>query len=135
MLGVLASLTKRARVGPAVTYAFDPSSHHPAWLAKRAVAVDHLSAGRLDLRLAIGPSDAFMHAHWGRYGIRYPSARERLERLEESLAVMRALWSGRPVDHEGRFFRLRGACLTPPPLQRPAPPIWIAAARPRALTT
>ncbi len=54
MLGALAGLTRRARIGPAVTYAFDASSHHPSWLAKRAVTVDHLSGGRLDLRLAVG---------------------------------------------------------------------------------
>jgi len=50
MLGALAELTRRARLGPAVTYCFDPSSHHPSWLAKRAVTVDHLSGGRLDRR-------------------------------------------------------------------------------------
>src|SRR5205814_10174225 len=58
MLGALAAVTRRARLGPAVTYAFDASSHHPSWLAKRAVTVDHLSAGRLDLRLGIGADDA-----------------------------------------------------------------------------
>src|SRR5260221_675426 len=64
MLGALAALTRRARIGPAVTYAFDPSSHHPAWLAKRAVAVDHLSRGRLDLRLAVGAEDAAAARSW-----------------------------------------------------------------------
>src|SRR5262249_56333318 len=57
MLGALATLTRRARIGPAVTYAFDASSHHPSWLAKRAVAVDHLSDGRLDPRPGPGPAD------------------------------------------------------------------------------
>ena len=58
MLGALAAVTGRARLGPAVTYAFDPAAHHPSWLAKRAVTVDHLSGGRLDLRLAVGAEAA-----------------------------------------------------------------------------
>src|SRR5882672_9078311 len=74
MLGALAVLTRRARIGPAVTYAFDASSHHPSWLAKRAVAVDHLSGGRLDLRLAVGAEDAGAAGSWAAHGIRYRAA-------------------------------------------------------------
>ena len=57
MLGALAAQTRRVRIGPAVTYAVYPSSHHPSWLAKRATTVDHLSNGRLDLRLGVGDED------------------------------------------------------------------------------
>src|SRR5262245_28494864 len=83
MLAALAALTRRARIGPAVTYAFDPSSHHPSWLAKRAVAVDHLSGGRLDLRLGIGAEDGATAEAWHSHGIPYPAAAERIARLEE----------------------------------------------------
>jgi hypothetical protein len=54
LLAALALNTRRCRIGPAVTYAFDAAAHHVSWLAKRAVAIDHLSAGRLDVRLAVG---------------------------------------------------------------------------------
>jgi len=74
MLGALAGLTRRARLGPAVTYCFDPSSHHPSWLAKRAVAADHLSGGRLDLRLAVGTEDSRAAATWRSHAIPYPDA-------------------------------------------------------------
>src|SRR5438477_11326739 len=77
MLGALAVATRRARIGPAVTYAFDPAAHHPSWLARRAVTVDHLSGGRLDLRLAVGAEDEGTRAAWERHGIRYPPAVER----------------------------------------------------------
>jgi alkanesulfonate monooxygenase SsuD/methylene tetrahydromethanopterin reductase-like flavin-dependent oxidoreductase (luciferase family) len=133
MLGALARATRRARIGPAVTYAFDPAAHHPSWLAKRAVTVDHLSDGRLDLRLAIGAEHDAVRAAWERHGIRYPRAGERVAAVEEALRVVRALWNGGPVQHEGRVFRVRGARLAPRPLQRPGPPIWLAAMRPRAL--
>lgn len=134
MLGALAVLTRRARIGPAVTYAFDASSHHPSWLAKRAVAVAHLSGGRLDLRLAVGAEDAGASRSWAAHGIRYPAAGMRLETLEESIRVVRGLWqSADGFDHRGPRYELRGARLGVAPLQRPGPPIWIAAMGPRAL--
>jgi alkanesulfonate monooxygenase SsuD/methylene tetrahydromethanopterin reductase-like flavin-dependent oxidoreductase (luciferase family) len=133
MLGALATITRWARIGPAVTYAFDPAAHHPSWLAKRAVTVDHLSGGRLDLRLAVGAGDPATGAAWARHGIRYPSGRERVVALEEALTALRALWQGEAVDLDGAVFRLRGARLMPPPVQRPGPPVWIAAMGPRAL--
>jgi alkanesulfonate monooxygenase SsuD/methylene tetrahydromethanopterin reductase-like flavin-dependent oxidoreductase (luciferase family) len=133
MLGALAVLTRRARIGPAVTYAFDASSHHPSWLGKRALAVDHLSNGRLDLRLAVGAEDPSATASWTAHGIRYPSSGERIEVLEESIGIMRALWqTSCGVDHHGRY-ELRDARLQPAPVQRGGPPIWVAAMGPRAL--
>jgi alkanesulfonate monooxygenase SsuD/methylene tetrahydromethanopterin reductase-like flavin-dependent oxidoreductase (luciferase family) len=134
MLGALAVLTRRARIGPAVTYAFAASSHHPSWLAKRAVAVDHLSGGRLDLRLAMGAEDAGAARIWSAHGIRYPPAAERIETLEETICVVRGLWqSDHGFDHRGPRYALRGARLRPAPVQRPGPPIWLAAMGPRAL--
>jgi alkanesulfonate monooxygenase SsuD/methylene tetrahydromethanopterin reductase-like flavin-dependent oxidoreductase (luciferase family) len=132
MLGALATVTRRARIGPAVTYAFDAAAHHPSWLAKRAVTVDHLSRGRLDLRLAVGADDATTRAEWERHGIPYPGGAGRLAALDEALSIVQALWRGETVDARGPLFHLRGARLSPRPLQQP-PPVWIAAMRPRAL--
>lgn len=134
MLGALAVLTRRVRIGPAVTYAFDASSHHPSWLAKRAVAVDHLSRGRLDLRLAIGAEDEATARAWAAHGIPYPSAAVRIDTVEESVHIVRGLWHGsHAFDHHGSQYELRGARLAPAPVQRPGPPIWIAAMGPVAL--
>lgn len=133
MLGALAVLTRHARIGPAVTYAFGPGSHHPSWLAKRAVAVDHLSGGRLDLRLGVGAEDAATAAVWRSHGVEYPRAAERIARLDESVTLVRALWTGAPVSHTGPTIRLSDATVEPRPVQRPGPPVWIAAMRPRAL--
>lgn len=133
MLAALAAATQRARIGSAVTYAFDPAAHHPSWLAKRAVAVDHLSGGRLDVRLAVGAEDPAVAAWWWEsHGIGYPRAGERIAVLEESVDVMRRLWTGDAVDHAGPRYRLRGARLAPAPVQRPGPPVWIAAMGERA---
>jgi alkanesulfonate monooxygenase SsuD/methylene tetrahydromethanopterin reductase-like flavin-dependent oxidoreductase (luciferase family) len=118
MLGALAVQTRRARIGPAVTYAFSDTAHHPSWLAKRAVAVDHLSDGRLDLRLAVGAEDDDAARLWAAHGIRYPAAGERLVTLERSIGLMRDLWRTRAGFE---------------PVQQPGPPVWIAAMGPRAL--
>src|SRR5207244_9726920 len=72
-------------------------------------------------------------AAWERHGIRYPGAGERIAAVEEAVGIVRALWRGESVDHEGRAFTLRGASLAPRPVQRPGPPVWIAAMKPRAL--
>jgi len=133
MLGALASLTRRARLGPAVTYCFDPSSHHPSWLAKRAVTVDHLSGGRLDLRLAVGAEDASTASAWRSHGIHYPDAATRVALAAETIEILEKLWTGDAIDHDGRFYTLRGARLVPPPIQKPGPPVWLAAMGPGAL--
>lgn len=133
MLAALAAATRRVRIGPAVTYAFDPAAHHPSWLAKRAVTIDHLSGGRLDLRLAVGAEDPATAARWRSHGIPYPGARERIERLAETIEIVRRLWSGDTVDFRGRHHTLEAARVVPAPVQRPGPPVWIAAMGPRAL--
>ena len=133
MLAVLASVTRHARVGPAVTYGFDPSSHHPSWLAKRAVTVDHLSAGRLDLRLGLGADDRATAAVWRSHGIAYPPLPERIARLEETVEIVTGLWRGTLLRHRGTTYVLDHPELSPRPVQRPGPPIWIAAMRPAGL--
>lgn len=132
-LGALAIVTRRARLGPAVTYAFDPAAHHPSWLAKRAVTLDHLAGGRAELRLGIGAADDETARGWAQHGIPYPPAHVRVAMVEEAIAVVRALWSGKRVDHAGRYWRLVDATLAPSPLQRPGPPVWLAAMSPQAL--
>jgi alkanesulfonate monooxygenase SsuD/methylene tetrahydromethanopterin reductase-like flavin-dependent oxidoreductase (luciferase family) len=131
LLAALALHTRRCRVGPAVTYAFDAAAHHVSWLAKRAVAIDHLSAGRLDVRLAVGAEAPDVAEAWRRHGIPYPPASQRLSRLEATIEALRRLWSGEAV--VSRSLGLEGATVAPLPLQRPGPPVWVAATRPRAI--
>src|SRR5262245_64383446 len=113
MLGPLALATQHARIGPAVTYAFDPAAHHPSWLAKRAITVDHLSRGRLDLRLAVGAGDAATRAGWERHGIRYPDGRTRVAALDAAVEVLDSLLRGETVNAQGPFGTLRAAGVQP----------------------
>ena len=131
LLAALALETRRCRIGPAVTYAFDPAAHHVSWLAKRAVAIDHLSHGRLDVRLAVGAEAPGVAESWQRHGIRYPPPRARLERLEATIAALRRLWKGEPVSSPA--LGLHDARIAPAPVQRGGPPIWVAAMGTRAI--
>jgi alkanesulfonate monooxygenase SsuD/methylene tetrahydromethanopterin reductase-like flavin-dependent oxidoreductase (luciferase family) len=131
LLAALAMQTRRCRIGPAVTYAFDRAAHHVSWLAKRAVAVDHLSNGRLDMRLAVGAEAPGVADAWRRHGIAYPAASERLARLEAAIQALGRLWAGESVTMPS--LGLREARVAPGPVQRGGPPVWIAAMRPRAI--
>jgi F420-dependent oxidoreductase-like protein len=117
-LTALAERTRRIRFGPLVT---PMTFRHPALLARMAAAVDGLSNGRLVLGIGAGWNET-EHAA---FGIPLPPLRERFDRLEEGVAVIKALWTGGPVDRDGRYYPLRGATAFPRPVQQPAPPLLI----------
>ena len=117
-LTALAQRTQRIRFGPLVS---PMTFRHPALLARMAAAVDLLSNGRLVLGVGAGWNQPEHDA----YGIALPPMRERFDRLEEGITVIRALWEGGPVDFTGRYYALRGATLNPRPLQQPGPPLLV----------
>ena len=84
---------------------------HPAMLARQVTSLDHASGGRFELGIGWGS----VPEELATFGVGSTEAPERVGRLAESLAIMRALWSGEPVDFEGEHFRLKGA------QQRPVP--------------
>lgn len=92
-------------------------------LATEAVTVDHVSGGRLEL--AVGA--AWNDQEHRELGIPFPEARERAERLEEGVQVMRLLMTEDAATFQGKHYRLRDATYHPRPVQRPHPPIWIGA--------
>jgi alkanesulfonate monooxygenase SsuD/methylene tetrahydromethanopterin reductase-like flavin-dependent oxidoreductase (luciferase family) len=100
---------------------------HPAMLAKEAVTLDHASGGRFELGIGWGS----VTAEFERFGVFSTDAKERVARLRETLEVVRALWTGRPVDYEGTYHRLEGALQNPPPLGHI--PIVIGGAGPKTL--
>lgn len=92
---------------------------NPLQVAEDVATLDVVTGGRVTLGAALGYSEAEMRA----FGI---VRSERAERLAESLDLITKLWSGRPVDHEGRFYRVDpGTAPSVLPLQQPRPPIWI----------
>ena len=114
ILAAAAAITSRATVG---TFVVNVMNRHPAVLARMATTLQDLSGGRLVLGMGIGGHPAEHRA----LGIPFPEAPERVARLEEAIAVMRALWSGGPVGRPSPFYPLDDAVVSvgsspPPPI-------------------
>jgi alkanesulfonate monooxygenase SsuD/methylene tetrahydromethanopterin reductase-like flavin-dependent oxidoreductase (luciferase family) len=117
-LAAVATATERITIGPMVT---PLPRRRPTKLARETVALDHLSGGRVILGVGIGwPRDI----DFGDLGDALDD-RTRADQLDEGLAVLTALWSGEPVDHEGEHYTVKGARFIPTPLQQPRIPIWV----------
>ena len=116
-LAALSQRTATIRLGQLVTCA---AYRNAGLLAKEAAGVDVLSGGRLILGLGGG----WYHEEYQAYGYEFPSARERLEILDETVQAVRALWSEPTVTFTGKHLRFDGAYCDPKPLQA-RPPIWI----------
>jgi F420-dependent oxidoreductase-like protein len=120
VLAALAALTSRIRLGTLVT---GNTYRHPAVLAKMATTVDVISGGRLDLGIGSG---WYLPDH-EMFGIPFRTAKERCAMLDEALTVIRTLWCEREASFDGRYYRLASAIAEPKPVQRPHPPILVAA--------
>ena len=118
LLGALAARTSRARLATLVT---GNTYRNPALLAKMVTTLDVVSGGRAVLGIGAG---WFEPEHVG-YGIAFPSLRERLDRLEEALEIIRAMFRGERPSFEGRFYRTSEALNVPLPLRPGGPPILI----------
>jgi len=124
---VLEAWTTLAAVGGAttrlglMTFVANVMNRHPAVLARMAATLQDATDGRLVLGIGIGGHPA-EHAA---YGIPFPDTPERVARLEEAVAVVRALWAGGPVTRPSPFYPLRDAHAFPVPV--PAPPIIVGA--------
>ena len=120
LLAGLAAITSRIRLGVLVT---GITYRHPSVLATEAITVDHISNGRLEL----GMGGAWHQPEHEALGISFPPIKERAERLEEGVQLIRLLMTKDRASFSGRHYHLRNASYHPRPVQRPHPPIWIGA--------
>ena len=104
-----------------MTFVANVMNRHPAVLARMAATLQEATGGRLILGIGIGGHPAEHRA----YGIPFPDAPERVARLGEAIAVLRALWNGGPVTRPSRFYPLVEAHAFPVPI--PPPPIIVGA--------
>ena len=116
ILSMAAAATERVTVGP---FVMNVMNRHPAVVARMASTLQIASGGRLILGIGIGGAPK-EHAA---YGIEFPAPPERVARLEEAVAVIRALWTGGPVTRGSPFYPLRDAYAHPVPA--PPPPIIV----------
>jgi F420-dependent oxidoreductase-like protein len=125
-LGALAAVTSRIRLGTLVS---PVTFRHPSMLAKAVVTADHVSGGRVELGLGTG----WWEAEHERYGFPFPPLRERMDMLEEQLAVVHGHWADGSFSFEGRHYRVRDLDALPKAVQRPHPPLILGGeAGPRA---
>ena len=120
-LSMAAGQTERITVG---SFVLNVMNRHPALVARMAATLQIASGGRLVLGIGIGGAPKEHEA----YGIEFPAAPERVARLEEAIAVIRALWTGGPVTRESPFYPLHDASAHPVP--NPPPPIIVGGETP-----
>jgi probable F420-dependent oxidoreductase len=102
---------------------------HPAVLAKESASVDLLSDGRLELGIGAGwASDEYQEA-----GIEFLRAGLRVDRLSESVQILKKLLAGERVEYHGRFYDVNGLEGKPLPVRRPRPPLLIGGGGRRVL--
>lgn len=116
-LAAAAGATSRIKLMSSITLV---PLYPPALLAKQVAALDVVSGGRFNLGVGVGGEFAREFEACG------VPVKERGARTNESLAVMKRLWTEDEVTFEGRFTTLPGVSLSPKPVQKPHPPIWIS---------
>ncbi len=122
LLGALAARTTEVRLG---TMALCVPFRHPALLARTLACLDLAAGGRLEVGLGAGWDEAEARA----WDVPFPATPERIARCGEAARLLDACWAAETaIGFDGRFHQLQGATGTPPPWQRPRPPIWIAGA-------
>jgi alkanesulfonate monooxygenase SsuD/methylene tetrahydromethanopterin reductase-like flavin-dependent oxidoreductase (luciferase family) len=117
-LTMLAMATESIRLVSLVSCVYYRSPH---LLARQAADVDRVSGGRLVLGLGIGDDVP----EFDQMCLPFPPFKVRHEALEETVDIVRGLWSGEPFSYEGRHFRVDKATMRPGPVQEPYVPLLI----------
>lgn len=112
-----AALTERIKVGPATLIL---PLRHPTMLAKQFASLDVLSNGRTLLTVGVG----------GDYPREFQACgipvKERGQRAQEAIEIMKKYWAGERFDYDGKIFHLEDVDMLPHPVQPGGPPIWVS---------
>ena len=119
----IAARTKKIRIGTSVMLL---PFHNPVRLAEDAATVDVISGGRFELGVGTGYKVEEFEGF-------ATSSKERGGRTNEGLEIIRRLWEGETLTFKGRYFEVNKAKLTPEPIQKPRPPLWVGGFTPPAL--
>ena len=114
-LSAIAVKTEKVRLGTCVV---DLNRRNPATMAQMASTLDNISAGRFILGVGKGSANQRV------YGA---SLDRPVSRACENIEIVKKFWTESPVNYVGHFYRFEDAYLEPKPLQKPHPPIWVAA--------
>ena len=119
LMSAFAVSTSRVRLGQMCTCI---GYRNPAYLAKVAATVDHVSGGRLEMGIGAG----WYEHEWRAYGYGFPEVPDRLGALREGVEIMRQAWTTGSATLDGTYFQVDGAIVQPQPLQQGGIPIWVA---------
>lgn len=117
-LSALAQLTERIRLG---TMVLCNLYRHPGLLAHMGATADVLSRGRLEFGIGAGWNED----ECKEYGVDFPMPKMRLQKLKESVEIIRRLWTEEKVTYHGKHYHLDSAYCEPKPVQKPYPPMLI----------
>jgi F420-dependent oxidoreductase-like protein len=118
-LGAVAAITNRVRLGQLV---LGVPYRNPALVGKMATSLDLISHGRSILGLGAGwHKREYEGLGWGEF----EEVGVRMKRLEEAVQVIVKMWTERPANFAGKYYRLDNVMDNPAPIQKPHPPIMI----------
>jgi probable F420-dependent oxidoreductase len=118
VMATLAQRTKTIRIGSHVACML---FRHPAMTARSFAQVDEASGGRVIAGVGAG----WTRSEFAMMGIEFSPVSERLQMMDEAVAVMRGLWGPAPFTYEGQYYRVTDAVCRPRPVQQPAPPLML----------
>lgn len=118
VLSALSSITKKIRLG---TIVLCNLYRHPGLVAQMASTLDIISKGRLEFGIGAGWNEI----ECNNYGITFPKPKPRLDMLEESVEIIKKLWTQEKTTYNGKYYTIKDAYCEPKPVQKPHPPIMI----------
>ena len=126
LLAAVAGRLRKVAIGTAVLL---PALRNPVLLAHQVATLDQVAEGRLILGVGIAADVANIRSEFTAAGVPFE---KRVGRLLEGLQLARSLWSGKPVDWDGRW-KVEHGVLGPTPHRPGGPPIWIGGSLPASL--
>jgi F420-dependent oxidoreductase-like protein len=118
LLSSLAAITKKVKIGQIVVC---NSYRNPALLAKMLSTLDIISNGRVELGIGAG----WYKQEYLAYGYDFPSDRARIAQLDESISIIKAMWTDKYASFEGKYYKIKDAICNPKPVQKPHPLIMV----------
>jgi F420-dependent oxidoreductase-like protein len=118
LLSAVVAVTDNLKIGQIVTC---NSYRNPALLAKMLSTLDVISNGRIELGIGAG----WYEQEYKAYGYDYPSNASRIKQLDESLDIIKAMWTEKRATFSGKYYSIKNAVCNPKPMQKPHPIVMV----------
>lgn len=118
LLSAVSSFTKKLKLGQIVTC---NSYRNPALVAKMLCTLDVITKGRIELGIGAG----WYEEEYNAYGYTYFSDVVRILQLEESIQIIKKLWTQKIANFRGKYYSINNAICFPKPIQKPHPTIMV----------